>query len=142
MKKTLILFSFCLWISSIIYAQVGKIGINTTTPAAMLHVKDSSVVFTGVYQLPSSPGNPPISGSGTRMMWYPDKGVFRAGSVGSTQWDKNNIGQYSFAVGENVKASSPFSIAMGHEVNATNFYSIALGESTISSGYYSFATGS
>ena len=30
-----------------LHAQVGKVGINTSTPAAMLHVKDSSVVFTG-----------------------------------------------------------------------------------------------
>ena len=36
-------------------AQVGKVGINTTSPQAMLHVKDSSVLFTGLT------GNLPVS---------------------------------------------------------------------------------
>ncbi|MBK8078815.1 MAG: hypothetical protein IPK25_00110 [Saprospiraceae bacterium] len=38
------------------------------------------------------PGNPPVSGAGTRMMWYPDKGAFRAGTISSDHWDKDNVG--------------------------------------------------
>ncbi|MEO6131133.1 MAG: hypothetical protein ABIQ02_04750 [Saprospiraceae bacterium] len=41
----------------------GRVGINTTTPAAMLHIKDSSVVFTAASALP---GVPPVSGTGNR----------------------------------------------------------------------------
>lgn len=52
------------------FSQTGKVGINTNTPVAMLHVKDSSVVFTGEVNF-STPGNPPVSGGGARMMWYP-----------------------------------------------------------------------
>ena len=69
-------------------AQIGKVGINTTSPAAMLHVKDSSVVFTGQSALPAMPGAPPVSGSGIRMMWYPAKGAFRGGYALGQQWNK------------------------------------------------------
>jgi len=62
-------------------AQVGKVGINTTTPQAMLHVKDSSVLFNGGAVIPGTPGNPPVSGACVRMMWYPDKAAFRTGVV-------------------------------------------------------------
>src|SRR5690348_17035476 len=79
--------------------QIGRVGINTTTPSAMLHVKDSAVVFTGATTLPVTPGNPPVSGAGTRMMWYPDKAAFRVGKIVSNYWDKDSIGDYSFAGG-------------------------------------------
>lgn len=84
MKKVHIIFLIGFCLSHVIIAQVGKVGITTTTPYAMLHVKDSSVVFTGQSSLPATPGNPPLSGSGLRMMWYPGKASFRAGQVSST----------------------------------------------------------
>src|SRR5688572_3111007 len=43
-----------------------NVGINTISPAAMLHVKDGSVLFTGPMTIPG-PSNPPFSGEGTRM---------------------------------------------------------------------------
>src|SRR5687768_11137760 len=106
MKNIFLLLLTCLLTHAFIHAQIGKVGINTTSPAAMLHVKDSSVVFTGINPPPGT-GNPPVSGSGTRMMWYPNKAAFRAGHVsgsGATYWDKDNIGLYSVAMGFNTKA--------------------------------------
>jgi len=85
-------------------AQVGKVGINTTTPAATLHVADSSVLFTGPDTLPGSPAPPPVSGPGTRMMWYADKAAIRAGHVLGLQWDKDSVGVHSAAFGLNLKA--------------------------------------
>ncbi|MBL0009064.1 MAG: hypothetical protein IPP25_18315 [Saprospiraceae bacterium] len=69
-------------ICTVSFSQIGKVGINTTTPAAMLHVMDSSVLFsTTLNTLPGMPGNPPVSGAGIRTFWYPDKAAFRAGRV-------------------------------------------------------------
>ena len=155
MKKITPLFllqlaSFC------VQAQIGKVGINTATPQAMLHVKDSSVLFTGAATLPVSAGNPPVSGAGTRMMWYPDKAAFRAGSVNFTQWDKDNIGDYSFATGRDTRAigdgstamgevtlaSGRYCTAMGRNTYASNLISTAMGDFTVAIGYSSTAMGS
>ena len=154
MKKEI--FSFLLGLLTFtIQAQIGKVGINTTTPAAMLHVKDSSVVFTGINPPPNTPGNPPISGVGTRMMWYPDKAAFRAGYVLTTSWNKDSIGLYSAAMGFNTKAKGITSIAMGESTSAIgqgstamgfgtraiNLGSMAMGENTLASGEGSTSMG-
>ena len=125
MKKAVTIFfiSFCLFQN--LLAQVGKVGVNTTTPAAMLHVKDSSVVFTGIY--PAMPTNPPpVSGAGTRMMWYADKRAFRAGMVTGTHWNKDSIGLYSLAIGNNVKARGASSTALGNSSIAYGANSLSL----------------
>jgi hypothetical protein len=84
----------------------------------------NGVLATGAY---GTGGVPAISGTGTRMMWMPSKGAFRAGYVTSSQWDSTNIGAYS--------------IAMGYDVRATNTYSTAFGISTLASGSTSTAFG-
>ncbi|NOT52464.1 MAG: hypothetical protein HOP10_14435 [Chitinophagaceae bacterium] len=104
----------------------GNTGIGTTNPAARLHV-DSSVVFTASATLPASPANPPVSGAGTRMMWYPDKAAFRAGNIDGAQWDKDSIGRYSFASGINTKAKGEASVSIGAYNNARGDNSTALG---------------
>lgn len=140
MKKNLILL---LLLASFLItkAQIGKVGINTTTPLAMLHVKDSSVLFTGAATLPATPGNPPVSGAGIRMMWYPDKAAFRVGRVLNVNWDKDSIGDYSFASGYNTRATGDYSTAMGYGTTATGLYSTAMGDVTTASGSRSTATG-
>ena len=47
-----------------------KRGIGTPTPQAKLHVADGPVVFTGLAGIPESSAITPLSGAGTRMMWY------------------------------------------------------------------------
>src|ERR1700704_3106468 len=94
-RGTYFTFLFMLLVVTGTSAQIGRVGINTLTPQAMLHVKDSSVLFSAVSPLPLVPGNPPISGAGTRMMWFPDKAVFRAGIVTGGNWDKSNLGEAS-----------------------------------------------
>jgi hypothetical protein len=97
-----------LWLpngNTIYNANTGNVGIGTNTPLASLHVADSNVVFTGPSSVPfTTTFSPPVSGAGSRMMWYAAKGAFRVGSVSSTQWDKDSIGIYSFAAGNNTKA--------------------------------------
>jgi hypothetical protein len=124
--------------------NTGNIGIGTNTPVARLHVEDSSVVFTGQPTLPATPGDPPISGAGTRMMWYPDKAAFRVGnlsSITSTYWDRDSIGQYSFGAGWVVRAKGIGSIALGIATIASGTNSFASGQLTIASGNSSFASG-
>ena len=81
-----------------------NVGIGTTAPVARLHVKDSSVVFTGLNSMPSIPGNPPVSGAGVRLMWYPDKAAFRVGEVSDKNWDKDSIGRLLFCIGVQYKS--------------------------------------
>ncbi len=121
-------------------AQIGKVGINTTAPAAMLHVKDSSVVFTGTGSIPG-PSNPPVSEAGTRMMWYPDKAAFRVGNVSGSQWNKDSIGLYSTALGQNTKAKGVSALAMGNGTTASGNRSTAMGSLTTASGFGSTAMG-
>lgn len=153
MKKMILLFFVTL---TLLNGMAQKhVGIGTTNPLAALHVADSSVLFTGPATLPLNAAPPPVSGAGTRLMWYPDKAAFRAGKVLSTSWDQTNIGQYSFAVGNNTvasgfsstatgaaaNASGAQSTAMGSFSNATGNYSAAIGYETTASGDYSLAMG-
>lgn len=80
-----------------------------------------------------------VSGAGTRMMWFPRKGAFRAGGVTSNQWDTANIGFYSMAVGYDTK-SGINSFSSGHSCESVDYafttghYSRALSAGAYPSG--------
>jgi hypothetical protein len=80
-----------------------------------------------------------LTGTGTRMFWYPGKAAFRAGYVSSTQWNDSNIGTYSVAFGFSSIASGSYSAAFGCS-NALGTYSTALNNS-YAYGSYSTAMG-
>jgi hypothetical protein len=144
MKNYFLAFLLC-HLGILSFSQTGKVGINTTTPQAMLHVNDSSVVFTGPATFPATPGNPPVSGGGIRMMWYPAKAAFRVGSLAggltSTFWDRDSIGIFSFSSGSNTKATNYSATAMGELTTASGLYSTAMGYNTTASAYASIAMG-
>jgi len=131
------------------------VGIGTTNPLAALHVADSSVLFTGPATLPVTATPPPVSGAGNRMFWYADNAAFRAGHVANTNWDKTNVGQYSFATGYDTKASGfaafatgqsttasgNYATAMGYLPTASGLVATAMGENTLASGGSSLAAG-
>lgn len=109
-------------------SNAGNVGIGTNNPQAKFHVADSNVVFTGPPTIPFSTSfSPPVQGAGSRMMWYPQKAAFRSGAVNGTQWDKNNIGSYSFAVGNNTIAGGEGAFAAGGLSSASGYYSTAFG---------------
>ena len=139
MRKSLfIILLFCCFKSS----NAQNVGIGTTAPVARLHVADSAVLFTGPSSVPATTNfNPPIQGIGSRLMWYPQKAAFRAGVVDGTQWNKDSIGRYSFATGNNTKARGEGGFATGFETTAYGFSSVATGVGTIASGYASTAMG-
>lgn len=139
MKKIASLLGAVLLVCNLLAQNVG---IGTSTPQARLHVTDSSVVFSAAGGGPSQTGNPPIQGAGRRMMWYADKAAFRVGYVTATQWDKNNIGIYSFAAGYETTALGHSSTAMGYMTTASGFSSTAMGDGTIATGTASTAFGS
>ncbi|MEO7311466.1 MAG: tail fiber domain-containing protein [Chitinophagaceae bacterium] len=122
-------------------AANGNIGIATSTPLALLHVSGNSVLFNATGDIPVSAGNTPINGLGRRMMWYPDKAAFRVGYVASVNWDKDSIGLYSFAAGNNVKSVGSSSTAFGNATKAIGNASVAMGSGSIASGTASVALG-
>lgn len=83
----------------------------------------------------------PMEGSGTRLMWYPGKGAFRAGTIEGTQWDAANIGLYSVAGGFNARSSGDYGVSLGHNTTAANVGSVAMGQYTTASGAASVALG-
>ena len=124
----------------------GQVGIGTGTPAARLHVVDSSIVFTatGDTAILAPTTAPPVQGGGRRMMWFPQRGAFRSGGVGlgeQNNWDRDSIGLYSTAIGWNTKAKERSSVAMGERTSALGFASVALGDATIARGIRSTAFG-
>jgi hypothetical protein len=132
----LITFSFA---CSILFAQ--NVGIGTLSPQARLHVTDSSVAFSATGSVLALPGNPPLSGAGRRMIWYADKAAFRIGYVDGTQWDKNNIGNFSVATGTNSIASGGYAFASGFNNIVSGDNAVAFGSTNTVSAPGSFANG-
>lgn len=101
---------------------------------------DAGTILGGTYDGGFS-SRIPAEGSGTRLMWYPGKAAFRAGHINGTQWDDANIGNYSVAIGENVRASGDNGVALGVRSTAANVSSVAIGEDNTASGAASVALG-
>src|SRR5688572_18810172 len=110
---------------------------------AMVIYKNGNMVLKNPVTVLSNPGTLPlpVSGSGTRMMWLPEKGAFRVGTSTGTQWNAENIGTWSFASGRNTNAFGINSTSMGYGTIASGDYATAIGTSCIASGNYSVALG-
>jgi hypothetical protein len=120
--------------------STGRIGIGTSIPAADLHmVSNAGFLSEGTF---ASGASLPVTGAGTRLMWYPNKAAFRAGTVSANEWDLSNIGNNSFAGGFNNIAKGDNSFASGQQNQALGTNSAAIGWGNIASGYNSFAVGS
>ena len=145
MKKITLLavISFCILFTKV-FAQVG-IGTATPNAAALLHVDAGASSTKGLLITGTGTWDPnatvPSLGAGSRLMFYPSKGAFRAGLVGGTQWDDSLVGTNSVAMGSNNTASGPSSIAIGVNTMASGYKATAMGELTIASGGNSTAMG-
>jgi hypothetical protein len=135
------------------------IGLVATGTSAYAQVPDSLIVvknggltrfrvnmnggalFLGDYDGDFSGVWVPAEGVGTRMMWYPEKAAFRAGGINGTQWDAANIGDYSVAMGQDVRASATGATAFGIRSTAAQLSSFAAGEDNTASGAASVAFG-
>ncbi len=144
-----LLFIIVLFFNLLLFAQETTIKLPTTDNASSFNVtkSDDSSIFKlnadggfylkGIY----NSGSIPISGAGTRLLWYPKKSAFRVGAINGTQWDDENTGTYSIAFGYNTTASGNYSTAYGYNVLASGDYSTAFGYQTTGSGVASVAFG-
>lgn len=83
----------------------------------------------------------PASGAGTRMMWFPKRAAFRAGSTTGDLWDEPLVGKFSVAIGSSTVASGESSAAFGTATLASGIASLAAGNGTTASGFQSLAVG-
>ncbi|MES2774437.1 MAG: tail fiber domain-containing protein [Bacteroidota bacterium] len=131
-----------------IFAQ--NVGIGITTPGAGLHlVSDNGIIAKGSYNQGVIINE---SGQGSRMLFYPRKGAFRAGyldQTGADYWNDASTGNFSVGLGHNVKASSNGAVAIGENAIAAGTNSTAIGygcsaevaNSIVFSGVGSYAKG-
>lgn len=104
-----------------------------------------AILAKGEFLNPSLPPPAPMlpdSGQGTRLMWIPSLSAFRAGtSSGCCDWNRDNIGAYSFASGLNTHASGFGSTAMGEATQATHYHTTAFGYYSVANNFYATAAG-
>jgi hypothetical protein len=125
-----------------------KIGVGLQDPNANLHVSgNSGVVIEGNFIDGTIPDDSEDSlqeeGSGSKLIWYPAKSVFRAGTSGNDTWNKENLGDYSVGMGYKPLASGKYSTISGGYGNTASGYGATIpgGLENIASGRYSFAAG-
>ena len=114
----------------------GEMGLNVgISPKVSFHVGEDNRMLFGKDTL----------GNGDKLMWLPDLHAFRVGTLSSgaasTYWNRDSIGQYSFASGYNTRAQGFGATAMGRDTEATNSYAFASGYFTNADGQYSTAMG-
>ncbi len=107
----------------------GNVGVGTTSPSEKFHLEGGNFLHTGTFG--SSP-NLTLTGDGTRMFFYPKKAAFRAGFISGANWDDENIGDYSVAMGKST-------VAKGENGTAFGSNSIAYGSVSFAAGSYSVA---
>ncbi|MCX6781608.1 MAG: hypothetical protein NTW66_00575 [Candidatus Magasanikbacteria bacterium] len=120
--------------------RIGGIGamntttIGTTTPEFSLSIGgDGGMLAVGPGLGDDSEGTVlTTSGTGTRMIWFPRKAAFRAGSVGedgeyADAWDDANIGHHSTSFGGSNTASGKYTFAAGYGNTAATGFSFTLG---------------
>jgi hypothetical protein len=93
-----------------------KVGIGTTTPQFKLTLTNDGGILAD--NVTGSSSALPVSGVGTRLIWYPKKGAFRAGYVTDYEWNDANVGQYSMAMGYGNTASSNGASIWGGQSNS------------------------
>lgn len=124
--------------SSIVANVSGNVGIGTSSPIEKLHLDGDNFLNTGTF---ASSTNLSVNGEGTRMFFYPRKAAFRAGYVNGTNWNDENIGNYSVALGKSTVAKGESSIALGANSLASGSNSFAVGNTAIADATDAVAIG-
>jgi hypothetical protein len=142
-KRAMLLVALVLYQAAFVMAQTPDSSFAVSSGGVgLFRVNvDAGALFGGTYDGDASGTGIPNEGAGTRMMWYPRKGAFRAGGISGTQWDAANIGDYSVAIGQDVRASASNAVAFGLRSTAAQVSSFAVGEDNTASGAASVAFG-
>jgi len=130
------------FLTTFVFTQETKITLPTDDNTSSFVVDGSNVAQTMKFYADGGfflngfqgTGTVPLEGPGNRLVWYPGKAAFRAGSVGETQWNDVNIGSYSSAMGFNTTASGNFSLAMGYGTTSQGYASTAIGKYNVGGG--------
>ena len=112
--RVLRFLSLLLFFSNSLHAQVG---VGTATPQAFFNVAEGKDVLFGN----------DVTSSGTKLSWIPSKAAFRVGSVTATLWNPSNVGDHSFAFGQDGEATGVYSVSMGLENQASGKGAMAFG---------------
>jgi hypothetical protein len=133
-----------LWIPADPLLIVGNGTSDATRHNTMVIYKNGNIISKNPTLVNVNPGVIPIpvNGPGTRMMWIPEKGALRAGTVDNANWDADSLGSWSTGLGFSTKAKGPVSFAAGFGSAATGVTSTAFGYSTVASGENATAMGS
>ena len=86
----------------------------------------------------------PATGASTRFEWHPCRGSVRFGRVpvGSpTNWDDNNMNDFTFAGGDQVIASGQLAFAYGNQVTVSSTVGVGFGSAVTVSGTAGFSSG-
>jgi hypothetical protein len=127
----------------------GNVGIGSTAnPEFKLSLDNDGGIIAKGTQQSGTGAILTTSGAGTRLIWYPEKSAFRAGTVIGNEWNNTNIGVFSTATGLSTTASGYASTSFGLNTIASGQTSIATGENSVASaidstamGYYTTASG-
>lgn len=118
------------------------VGLGTNTPEFKLTLEnDGGVIARGTFGAGASLT---LSGSGSKLIWYPRKSAFRVGYVVGTEWDDVNIGSYSMITGgANNQASGQYSTVSGgaNNLSSGDYATVSGGTTNTASGQYSFVGG-
>ncbi|MCF0070616.1 tail fiber domain-containing protein [Dyadobacter sp. CY261] len=82
----------------------------------------------------------PTVGNGARLIWHPKKAAFRVGYTNGT-WEDSNIGQSSFAAGDDAQSSGYGAVAIGGYSTSKGHRAFSLGYMTNADQQFSFAIG-
>lgn len=124
----------------------GYTGVGTGNPRTMLEIGNGNILADGTYS--GTPTAPPVTGAGSRLLWMPINASFRAGGVTGpdaldSQYAWDTIGQYSVAMGQDIRAYANWASALGGLSNWANgsFSVVGGGQGNITYGNYSVIGG-
>lgn len=86
----------------------------------------------------------PASGAGTRFLWHPCRGSVRFGRVpvgDPTAWDDNHMDDFTFAGGNQVRATDYGAFAYGDQVTVSSTVGVGFGSAVTVSGTAGFSAG-
>lgn len=125
--------------------NTGNVGIGVASPnaSALLHGEVTNSATKGFLFNGAGAANAsvPDLGTGSRMFYYPGKAVFRAGFVEGNQWDNDNAGPWSTALGNSNIASAIGAMGFGWKTTASGTFATSMGMTTVAAGELSTATG-